>query len=196
MTTPIKHARPEDLAAAADTLAAAFEHYPWTRYVIPESGYADRLRELQGLYLDYAHTHGLVAVTVDRDGVIAVLPPEAPAPGQGVIDRILELHGDRAARLEHTEPPPHAWRLETLGVRPDSQGRGYASALITFAVREVAQRGGSLIALETSDPRNVRLYERHGFVIDAQRDDPERPPIWRLTATLNDSAPDSARTRR
>lgn len=185
MNISIRHARSEDLAHAADSLAAAFEHYPWTRHVIPATGYIDRLRELQGLYLDYAYKHGLVAVTADRDGAIALLPPDAPAPEQAMIDRIVDLHGDRIDRLDHTEPPAGAWRLETLGVRPESQGHGRASALIDFTLSAVVQQGGQLIVLETSDPRNVRLYERHGFVIVSRSDDPDRPPVWTLTATPN-----------
>ena len=84
-------------------------------------------------YLDYAHKHGLVAVTADRDGAITLLPPDAPMPGQAMIDRVVDLHGDRIDRLDHAAPPAGAWRLETLGIRPESQGRGRASALVDFA---------------------------------------------------------------
>lgn len=47
----VRRATIEDLDAAADTLAEAFEGYPWTRHVLLEEGYEERLRALQLLYL-------------------------------------------------------------------------------------------------------------------------------------------------
>ena len=184
MSIPIRAARPEDLDRAADALAAAFEDYPWTRYVIPADAYLERLRELQRLYLGYAQQHGLVAVTPDQDGAIALLPPEPPAPEPAMIDRLHDLHGDRIERLSTIASPERAWRLETLGVQPDSQGRGLASALIESALNEVTLRGATRIALETSDARNVRLYERHGFLTTDRSESSDRPPVWQMIAII------------
>lgn len=182
----IRPARPDDLDAAAGTLAIAFEDYPWTRYIIPENGYTARLRQLQRLYLGYAHTHGLVAVTEDLTGVIALLPPAAPEPDAGMSAQIIQLHGDRIDRLTASAPPPSAdaWRLETLGVHPDRRGRGIATALLTFALNNVAGRGGKQVVLDTSDPRNVRLYERHGFHVTSHTPGGDRPPVWTMQATV------------
>ncbi|WP_119698356.1 GNAT family N-acetyltransferase [Microbacterium halotolerans] len=174
----------EDLPVSADTLAAAFEHYPWTRHVIPDEKYHQRLHNLQLLYLEYAHTHGIVAVAGNSDGVIALLPPDAPEPAPEMIDQIVRLHGDRIDRLDHADSPAGAWRLETLGVHPNRQGRGIASVLLTFALSEAARRGGEAVALDTSDPRNVRLYERHGFQTNTHTDAGEGPPVWKMSATL------------
>jgi ribosomal protein S18 acetylase RimI-like enzyme len=173
-----------DLAAAADTLAAAFEHYPWTRYVIPEEHYHERLCALQQLYLEYAHAHGIVAVAGNCDGVIALLPPDAPEPVPEMVDEVMRLHGDRISRLQQGDPPAGAWRLETLGVRPERQGQGIASELLTFALAEVVRRGGEQVVLDTSDPRNVRLYERHGFHTTTHTDTCHGPPVWAMTATF------------
>lgn len=182
--TLVRHAQPADLAAAADTLTAAFEHYPWTRHVLPGRDYLARLRALQHLYLGYACEHGIVAVTEDSDGVIALLPPHAPDPAPAMVEEVVALHGDRIDRLDQAPPPEGAWQLETLGVRPEHQGRGIASALIHFALSEVRARGGRAVALDTSDPRNVRLYERHGFYITAHTESGDDPPVWKMFATL------------
>lgn len=184
MNTSILLARPSDLDPAADTLTSAFEQYPWTRHVIPETGYTARLRQLQRLYLGYAHAHGLVAVTEDLAGVIALLPPTAPEPDTEMIEQIIQLHGDRIDRIAPGEPPAGAWRLETLGVRPDRQGRGIATALLTFALAEVADRGGKQVVLDTSDPRNVRLYERHGLRVTAHIPGTDGPPVWTMRAAI------------
>ena len=186
MSTRPRCASSHDLEAAASTLSLAFEHYPWTRHVIPEDDYLERLRALQLLYLRYAHTHGIVAVIGNSAGVIALLPPGAPEPEAEMLERIVELHGDRVERIDPSEPPADAWILETLGVRPDHQGRGLASELLQFAVTEVARRGGEHIVLDTSDPRNVRLYEHHGFHTTAHADTAGRPPVWKMSTTIDD----------
>lgn len=185
MEPAVRRARAHDLDAAARTLAAAFAEYPWTRFVIPETDYAARLLELQSLYLGYAHRHGVVGVTPDRAGVIAVVPPTAPDPDAQTVERIVALHGERISSIEAPEPSGRAWRLETLGVAPELQGRGLASALLRFALDAVGDLGGAEIALTTSDPRNVRLYERHGFTVEEHVERPERPPIWSMRAALS-----------
>ena len=174
----------DDLPTCADTLAAAFEDYPWTRHVIPEEDYRGRLHDLQLLYLEHAHEHGIVALSGGGEGVIALLPPDCAEPAPEMIEQIVRLHGDRIDRLGHADASPGAWRLETLGVHPNSQGRGIASALLTFALAEAARRGGAAVTLETSDPRNVRLYERHGFRIDTHTSAGDGPPVWRMRAAL------------
>ena len=209
-----------DLDRAADTLAAAFHDYAWTRYVIPEQDYPDRLRQLQYLYLAHALTHGLVAVDADCVAVAALLPPDGPEPEPAIIEQVMALHGDRIGRLDSggSDSPTGApdqnlvtgsadgqcWTLETLGVLPSAQGRGLGGQLIDFALKEVANRGGRQLRLETSDARNVRLYERRGFAVvshalgvdGAGADGPgvdgpgvdgpgiDGPPVWCMTADL------------
>ncbi|RKE60233.1 N-acetyltransferase [Microbacterium sp. AG238] len=198
MTPHLRLAAENELDAAADALAAAFEHYPWTRHVIPDDDYAWRLRELQLVYLRHAHVHGFVALAGPADGVIAVLPPDASEPEPAAVDRIVQLHGDRLGRLGDSEgasPEPGSWRIETVGVLPARQGRGLASELIRFALAEGARRGAGRFALDTSDERNVRLYERHGFTVVSRVDPPDGPPVWGMSAVVADAAPANGRTR-
>lgn len=198
MTPRTRLAAENELDAAADALAAAFEHYAWTRHVIPDDDYAWRLRELQLVYLRHAHAHGFVGITGPADGVIAVLPPDAPEPAPGVVDRIVQLHGDRLGRLgDATSEPgePDSWRIETVGVVPARQGRGLASDLIRFALAEGARRGASRFALDTSDERNVRLYERHGFSVASRVEPSDAPPVWSMSAVVGPAAAMNERTR-
>lgn len=198
MTPRARLVTENELEAAADALAAAFENYAWTRHVIPEDDYAWRLRELQLVYLRHAHVHGFVGITGPADGVIAVLPSDAPDPAPGVVDRIVQLHGDRLGRLgDATSEPgePDSWRIETVGVMPARQGRGLASDLIRFALAEGARRGAGRFALDTSDERNVRLYERHGFSVVSRTELPETPPVWSMSTLAGRAAAMNERTR-
>lgn len=195
MNAVVRLATAADLSSAADVLAEAFLEYPWTRYVIPEEDYPARLRELQHLYLEHALSHGIVAVTEDLDGVIALLPPDAGDPDEAVLERIFALHGDRISRLQpgaDDAVPPEggdsaAWTLETIGVRPAGQGRGLGGALVAFGLAEACARGARAVRLETSDERNVRLYQRHGFNVTGRADRPGGPRVWRMWVPVTDS---------
>lgn len=39
---------------------------------------------------------------------------------------------------------------------------------------------GVPVILDTSDPRDVALYERHGFVVTARPEVPGRPVVWSM----------------
>ncbi|KAB2811577.1 GNAT family N-acetyltransferase [Pimelobacter simplex] len=181
MTVPIRRAGENDLAAAADTLAAAFADYAWTRWSVPADDHAARLRELQALYLRHALAHGVVLVSDDVRAVAALLPAGAPAPGSAVQERVAALHGDRLPALLAAELPPRpagAWDLATLGVHPDARGRGLGSTVVATALGHVAADDpAAVVALETSDERNVRLYERHGFATTARTQVPDGPLV-------------------
>lgn len=181
--TSLRDALPSDLPAAARTLAAAFDDYPWTRWSIPEDRHAVRLEELQSIYLEHALSCGVVLLDEDMnrgvDGVAALLPPHAPAPADAAQARIVRLLGDRLETFLSVElppRPPEAWELATLGVHPSARGRGVGSALLAEGLRRVDAAGGSCV-LETSDPRNVELYSRHGFAVTETTQIPEGPVV-------------------
>ncbi|QEU83758.1 GNAT family N-acetyltransferase [Streptomyces viridosporus] len=177
----------EDLAPAVETLTIAFMNYPWTRWVIPEDDYAKRLRGLQGLYLRHALQHGVVFVTQGHAGAAALLPPNAAEPSKSTVEQIIALHGERIGRLTDSQSATGAWTLETLGVRPSHQGRGLGSALIAHALHDVSRRGAKEVRLETSDARNVRLYERHGFQVMSRTDSGGGPAVWAMNLRLAES---------
>ncbi|MBP2269154.1 ribosomal protein S18 acetylase RimI-like enzyme [Pseudarthrobacter sp. PvP004] len=188
MTNPhIRLATSDDLDLAATTLAAAFHDYPWTQWVIPETNYAKRLHDLQRLYLDYAYQHGKVLVTVDFVGIAALLPADAPSPDEEFVGRILELHGERVNRIQQKETSPGSWTLETLGVHPQSQGLGIGSRLVGRAAAEAVTADAEALVLETSDCRNVRLYERHGFRVVEHSAGGEGPDLWAMRLSIKSS---------
>ncbi|MGO3053640.1 MAG: GNAT family N-acetyltransferase [Brevibacterium aurantiacum] len=180
MTPTVRIAEAADLASAARTLKSAFKDYPWTRWVIPEEVYEERLYDLQRIYLEHALKHGVVMTTKDFGGAIALLPADAPAPDQTIMDQIVNLHGDRIDRISQSPTNPGTWTLETIGVRADHQGRGHGSALIAHGVREAIAQGAKAVNLETSDIRNVRLYERNGFRVTQHTETIDGPPTWHM----------------
>jgi len=61
----------------------------------------------------------------------------------------------------HHPAEPH-WYLPLIGVDPARQGEGIGSALLARATR-ICDAQDRPACLEATDPRNVRLYRRHGF---------------------------------
>lgn len=82
-------------------------------------------------------------------------------------------------RLHAAQSRPH-WYLGYLGARRSRQGQGLGSRLL----QEVLTRpdaGGLPAYLESSNERNLPLYERHGFrVVGELRALGHGPAIWRM----------------
>ncbi|MEZ0342288.1 GNAT family N-acetyltransferase [Mycobacterium sp. pV006] len=179
MSPHIRRADADDLERAADVLAAAFDTYAWTRWTIPADDYPRRLRQLQRLYLGYAHAEGIVLVDDDRTAVIALVSPTASDPSEDMLQRVAELHGDRwnaVTDVALPSRPQDAWNLAGLGVLPHARQAGLGRALIDAGL--VAVGGPAVpVTLETSDERNVRLYQRAGFAVTATTEIPGGPVV-------------------
>ena len=77
---------------------------------------------------------------------------------RGLGEHIDAVH-QRLAPFKH-------WFLQTIGVEPRFQGKGYASKLIRPMLTRIDEEGRPCY-LETLDEHNVPLYEHLGFkVID------------------------------
>jgi ribosomal protein S18 acetylase RimI-like enzyme len=70
---------------------------------------------------------------------------------------------------------PH-WYLPLIGVDPTHQNRGYGSALLRHALLQ-CDRDHVAAYLESSNPANIPLYERHGFTVLGTIQVGSSPPI-------------------
>lgn len=187
----IREARAEDVAGAADTLTEAFRDYPFTRHTISADDHLARLREFQRIFLaEIGLPHGRVWVSEGLDAVAVWSTPEsggAEAVMAELLPTLVNLAGDRAdayasaeGAMEGHRPAEPAWFLGTVGVRPESQGRGLGRAVVGAGLREADAAGVSAF-LETSSPGNVRLYESLGFRVTAEYDLPDSGPrTWSM----------------
>jgi ribosomal protein S18 acetylase RimI-like enzyme len=79
----------------------------------------------------------------------------------------------------HPKDPKH-WYLGYVGVAPGHQGQGVGS-LVLREVLEQATTNGIPAYLESSNERNLTLYERNGFrVTTSYRALGSGPTIWRM----------------
>jgi ribosomal protein S18 acetylase RimI-like enzyme len=70
---------------------------------------------------------------------------------------------------------PH-WYLPLMGVDPSQQGKGVGSALLQHTLMQL-DHDNKLAYLESSNPRNIPLYKRHGFEILGTIQIGSSPPI-------------------
>jgi GNAT superfamily N-acetyltransferase len=94
-------------------------------------------------------------VSPDDDGLVDLLQRTAYAPVQQGVFAVFE----QMARYHPREPH---WFLPFIGVDPLQQGKGCGAALMQHALIP-CDRDGTPAYLESSNPKNIPLYERYGF---------------------------------
>jgi GNAT superfamily N-acetyltransferase len=82
-------------------------------------------------------------------------------------------------RLHTAQSAPH-WYLGYLGTRRGRQGQGLGSEMLREVLTGL-DTGGVPAYLESSNERNLPLYERHGFRVVGELQALGRgPTIWRM----------------
>jgi ribosomal protein S18 acetylase RimI-like enzyme len=187
MTTPvIKTATSSDEAAAIAVVVLAFSTDPAARWTWPDP---DRyLRH----FPDAARAFGGKAFALDSaycvdgySGAALWLPPGI-SPDEEALLALFQSTGSAqfqkygAAVLEQMgsyHPQEPHWYLPLIGVDPFHQGKGYGSALMQHALVP-CDRDHTPAYLESSNPKNIPLYERHGFEVLGTIQVGTSPPIF------------------
>ncbi len=156
-------------AIAVQTLA--FSADPVMRFLYPDPhAYLEHSPPFAEAFGGRAFEHGTAYEAGGFGGVAFWLPvgvePDTAALGAHLVSSIAPtLHADVFAMLEqvgaHHIEEPH-WYLPMIGVDPSRQGQGLGSALLAHALRNCDAEHMPAY-LESSNPANVPLYERHGF---------------------------------
>jgi ribosomal protein S18 acetylase RimI-like enzyme len=116
------------------------------------------------------------------------LPPGVePAPQMaqsqdGPVDaEAVAVSAELGAEIARFHPTVPHWFLWMLGADPSRQGQGLGAALLKHTLRR-CDEDGAIAYLESTNPRNVSLYERHGFeplAVIRVRDVPPITPMLR-----------------
>ena len=127
---------------------------------------------------------GSAHCTEDCAGAALWLPPNVH-PDEEAIGEVLEravsasTRGELLAAFEQMagyHPTEPHWYLPAIGVDPAYQGKGYGSALLKYALQQ-CDHEHSPAYLESSNPRNIPLYKRHGFEVLGTIQVGASPPI-------------------
>jgi len=113
------------------------------------------------------------------------LPPDVHPDEDAVVDLIQstvleKAQGDLLSILEQLggfHPSEPHWYLPLIGVDPAYQGKGYGSALMEHALIP-CDREKRAAYLESTNAKNIPLYERYGFELVAKLEVGSAPPLF------------------
>lgn len=118
---------------------------------------------------------GLGSLSLPPLRMLALFPVLLRIAGWSRLNRVMAL-GD--AMEKHHPPEPLHWYLFFIGVAPEMRGRGLGSSMLEATLKRVDEEAMPAF-LDNSNPKNTRLYERHGFrVVTEYRARKDAPPIW------------------
>ena len=166
-------------------MALGFATDPVTRWCWPEPDlYFSAMQRFVVACAGKAFEHDSAYVADDFRGAALWLPPDVHAD-EKQIGRVVQATvpeskqsdlGDTLDQLIRYVPSEPHWYLPMIAVDPAWQSKGLGSALLKQSTAR-CDRDGLRAYLESSNPRNVGLYERHGFVPLAEVQAGDVPPF-------------------
>jgi len=167
----IRAAQESERGRVVAARVAGFMSDPVARWCWPGSDtYLASMPRFIDAYGGKAFGHGCAWVDDAIVGSALWLPP-GEHPDEEVLGEVVTStlspakQGHLFAALEELgtyHPDEPHWFLPLIAVDPIWQGRGVGSELMRHAVAR-CDESGTRAYLESSNPRNISLYERHGF---------------------------------
>jgi ribosomal protein S18 acetylase RimI-like enzyme len=94
-------------------------------------------------------------ISADEEEMLATLLEVVP-------ESHLEALGKMGEEIRKYHPEDPYWYLADIGVDPMMQGRGRGALMMKDMLRR-CDNEKKIVYLESSNPRNISFYERHGF---------------------------------
>jgi len=178
-------------ASAISTIVLGFAADPMARWVWPDSSeYLRIMPQFVKAFGGRAFENGTAYVTEGARAAALWLPPgvepDEAAMGAVITEALRpEIAEDIGPILqgmaEHHPHEPH-WYLPLIAADPSWIGQGLGTLLMKHALRR-CDEDGIAAYLESSNPRNISLYERHGFRIISQIQHGSSPTLTPMLRT-------------
>jgi ribosomal protein S18 acetylase RimI-like enzyme len=181
----VRNATPTEEAAAIATLTLAFSIDPATRWTWPNAqDYLEAFPRFARAFGGAGFATGGAHVAGDLAGTALWLPPGVEPDGPALAEVMRTTASPKSMsdgfqvmqQMERHHPSEPHWYLPLIGVDPKHQGTGVGGALLAH-VTAICDRYGVPAYLESSNPRNIPLYQRHGFEIAGQIQHGSSPTI-------------------
>ena len=162
--------REVDRDKALATLLLGFSTDPLGRWFSPDASTYLESTVAFNAFAGRAIDFGSGFASSNFEGVSMWLPPgeepdEETLMGElqrlcddSIIDEVMQVF--EAMSTYHPQDP--CWYLPMIAVDPNHQGMGIGAQLMKHALAMIDSYG-ALAYLESSNPKNISLYERHGF---------------------------------
>lgn len=186
LSETIKSATAADEAAVLGVITLAFSIDPVARWIYPNPReYLAHFPSLASAVGAKAFANGGTHYAEGFAGATLWLPPgvspDEERPAAMIRETVAEhLQVDLFKVLEQmgaAHPKESHWYLWMIGTDPTRQSRGYGSALLRYALAS-CDRDKKLAYLESSNPRNLSLYVRHGFELIGTIQAGSSPPLF------------------
>ena len=169
----VKSAGANIRSSVISTIVVGFVADPMARWVWRDSSqYLRVMPPFVDAFGGRAFEHGTADIAEGVRAAALWLPPGVE-PDEAKMDAIMEetlrpeISEDIAAVMkgmaEHHPREPH-WYLPLVAADPNWIGQGLGTLLMKHALRRCDGEGVAAY-LESSNPRNISFYERHGFKI-------------------------------
>ncbi len=187
----VKSAGANIQASTISTIVLGFAADPMARWVWPDSSeYLRIMPQFVKAFGGRAFENGTAYITEGARAAALWLPPGVQ-PDEAAMGAIItealrpEIAEDIGPILqgmaEHHPHEPH-WYLPLIAADPSWIGQGLGTLLMKHALRR-CDEDGIAAYLESSNPRNISLYERHGFRIISQIQHGSSPTLTPMLRT-------------
>jgi ribosomal protein S18 acetylase RimI-like enzyme len=169
----VRSASEAERKAVLDVVTLAFVADPLARWALDgPTRYLASMPPLVDAFGGPGLARGAAYVVDGLEGAALWLPPGVEPDSErmnaimasNVADAVLPELAEVFEQMGGYHPHEPHWYLPLIGVDPAQQGRGFGAALMRHAVQRF-DAAGALAYLESSNPRNISLYQRHGFEI-------------------------------
>jgi ribosomal protein S18 acetylase RimI-like enzyme len=181
----IRSATEDETPEAVAAIVAAFITDPVARFALPSpNAYLRGMPPIARAFGGRSFERRTAYLSADFCGAALWLPPGVH-PDDEALKKVFrdtakhEHLDDLLATFEKMDewnPDEPHWYLPLIGVEPNAQGRGLGGALMRHAVARCDQED-AVAYLESSNPRNISLYERHGFEVMGEIQVGSAPPV-------------------
>lgn len=166
-------ARPDEQEKFLATIVLGFSADPLVRWMVPKaSDYVAHATAMFTAFAGKAFATESAYVANDGEAVALWLPPNTESDDDDMLPLMLqimtpehlEVVGAVLAEMDAYHPKEPCWYLPMIAADPGHQGKGLGSALMKHATR-ICDEQGLPAYLESTNARNVSLYQRYGFEV-------------------------------
>lgn len=181
----VRSATPAERDLVLQTVVLGFGADPLNRWFLGRAAtYLKTARPLFDAFGGGAIEAGSAYVTDNFEGAALWLPPGVepddepigPLLAEAIVPELIEDALRLFGEMQAYHPTDPVWYLPLIAVDPAYQGRGLGSALMKHAL-SICDETNTPAYLESSNPQNMSLYERHGFKTMGQIQVGTSPPV-------------------
>ncbi len=191
-TPAVRKLAVSEVEPITEVMARAFDDDPTVNFLVKQDDRrTQRVRTGCQMFIDMCLPHGEVYVTDGLEGGAFWVPPgKYDASLRATLRRLpgfirvaglarLPMVASVFGEVEKKHPHQPHFYLAMIGVDPQHQGRGLGAELLRPVLKR-CDRDRIPAYLESSNERNVTLYERHGFRVTETLHLPKGGPALRL----------------